>query len=264
MTREEEGGEEAHSLYWTALCAVGRRMPPFEGVDPTNLRQTSSLYDNLLDEVQTYSTGLKERFHISFHSYQQQDVVATRDIIVGKHPLYEPGTPEWDEYVVGQHSSVSPESSENKPTREHPSSTTATATATTKEEPKKRQRTLPKGPPQSCANASDVMEWVEIFTGLCMAPKHEPTECVVNLAAVDKGEPPEELVEEKEEEVPRREFQPDIAALKNRVLYPIAKYPSRLDSQRLIEQRRRFIESRVNFKPLRLEKRKVRKTPKKY
>lgn len=229
-------------------------MPPFEGFDPTNLRQGTSLYDNLLDDVQTYSSELKERFHISFQSHQE-DVVATRDIIVGNHPLYEPGTPEWERFVLGKDA---PGQDEAGPLKNQQIKSNQSLP---QDEPKKRQRPNEKTPPQNCSSAADVMEWVEIFTGLCMAPKNASRECA-RWTDVDKTEsPPEDSMGEILEEE-KSASQPDLSALKSRVLYPIAKYPSRLDSERLVEQRRKFIENRVNFKPLRLERRIPRK-PKK-
>ena len=236
-------------------------MPPFEGLDAMNLRRRSSLYDNIVDEVNSYGSGLKERFHISFHS-NREDVVATRDIIVGKHPLYEPGTPEWDKFVLGKEEEAQEQHEEEYQELEellHPDKTEDSAW-------QKEQRKRPSnGKPHGCQNPSDVLEWLEMFTTMCVAPK-APKNCS-GWTTDDIVEPREEEMKAEVQRMPSAQSDdtslPTPSMYKNRVLYPIAKYPSRLDSQRLVEQRRKFLESQINFKPLRLESRKPRK-PKKY
>lgn len=260
-------------------------MPPFEGFDPINLRQASSLYDNFVDEVNTYSSGLTRRFHISIHS-NRQDVVATRDIIVGKHPLCEPGTPEWDEYVLGKqqgNTTTNQEQKQQEPRpRESPRVRSPDAASSRSSKKHRKQpgsarsqggRRGTSNSTSGCENPSDAMEWLEMFTTMCLAPKARRTSCA-GWTTDDIFEPYEE--EMKTPEVHRKPSSvhsdddsnrslPKFPATqqKNRVLYPIAKYPSRLDSQRLVAQRRKFLENQINFKPLRLDTRKPRK-PKKF
>ena len=244
-------------------------MPPFEGLDAMNLRRRSSLYDNIVDEVNSYGSGLKERFHISFHS-NREDVVATRDIIVGKHPLYEPGTPEWDEYVLGkdremhyhlhqqhqqEHLDIAEEKTETPPPMQRQDDKTNTS------------QNSSNGSNASCNAPADVLEWLEIFTGMCLAPQNPKS-------SAPWSEPKETDASQNTRKVPvvpvRHTHNVEDAdamlkpiAQRARVLYPIAKYPSRLNSPRLVEQRRRFLENQIDFKPLRSEMRKPRK-PRKY
>ena len=236
-------------------------MPPFEGFEPINLRQASSLYDNIVDEVNTYSNGLTGKFHISFQHHAREDVVATRDIIVGKHPLYEPGTPEWDEYVLGkeQEQKQQEEPQEEQEVR----STGKNETSTNRKQSGKRSASERTEGSTGCQNPSDALEWLEMFTAMCLVPK-PPRSCAG--WTTDDLEPREEEVTPEEVMMRKRSVQSDDASLPrpvNRVLYPIAKYPSRLDSQRLVAQRRKFLENQINFKPLRFESRKPRK-PKKF
>lgn len=273
---------KSQSTHFVLVCrfALPRKnnqkaiMPPFEGFDPINLRQASSLYDNIVDEVNSYSSGLKGKFQISFHS-SREDVVATRDIIVSKHPLYEPGTPEWDEYVLGKARAAEEQKQQEEQSIKaevHPNDTKQTS-SNSKKHGKRSNRG--RFGPSGCQNPSDALEWLEMFTTMCSVPKPPPN---CSTWTAHDLEPREE---EMKTEV-RRKFSmqtevhrtpsmqnedvvgsmPKPFIHKNRVLYPIAKYPSRLDSQRLVEQRRKFLENQINFKPLGLDTRKPRK-PKK-
>ena len=256
-------------------------MPPLEGFDPTNLRGGSSLYDNIVEEVNTYSNELKQQFQISFNKIHHEDVVATRDIIVGKHPLYEPGTPEYDEFVVASDAPLTspplPLMQQQLPS-ENKSGRSFQQPNTQRETNQKKRRKNVSAPgcngSNDCSTPEVALEWLDLFAGICLATSNRPKDFSENACSVvDVSEQPPTWSEparktngqyEKEDEGPQS-FVPSAdpsSIQKTRVLYPIAKYPSRLNSPRLVEQRRKFLENQVSFKPLRFDGRKPRQ-PKK-
>jgi hypothetical protein len=230
-------------------------MPPLEGFDANSLRRGSSLYDTIVDDVNIYGVVvLKEKglqTTVAFHPYRE-DVVATRDIIVGQHPLCEPDTspettpeaPGWEDFVLGKKDRATLVS------RQGVTNVNAKAPALTAESKNKRAKRT-QTPQPTCKNPSDVLDWLEAFTGLCLMEKHAKDftshcgtqEHTVSAAGADDKTTP--LVRP--------------TPIRNRVLYPIAKYPSRLDSTRLVEQRRRFLANQINFKPVGFETRRQRK-----
>lgn len=247
-------------------------MPPFEGFEPINLRQGSSLYDNIVDDVNSYRNGLKGKVHISVHS-TREDVVATRDIIVGQHPLYEPGTPEWDEYVLGKDQTIQEEQQNHQETKEEQYESFPSRNEKSRPTSKQRDRgnrsssRRRSGSTSGCQNPSALLEWLEMFTTMCVAVK-PPKNC--STWTTDDMEPYVEELKNKVQRKPSVHSDDGGAATtssatrttaslptptihKNRFLYPIAKYPSRLDSQRLVEQRRKFLQNQIDFKPLHLE-----------
>ena len=226
-------------------------MPPFEGFDTSSLRHGASLYDNLVDEVNTYSNGLREKLQLSFATHFSEDVVATRDIMLGRHPLDEPDTPERDEWesVLGKDRVASGEEKEDF---EMPSWRKFARKQPHQNETHRRV---------SCNNPAQVLEWLELFIGMCGTspasrnystwPNDDEEVHLCTPPTKTRPKPPVQLEERVLlKPIPQR----------NRVLYPIAKYPSRLNSPRLVEQRRRFLEKQINFKPLRPEVRKPRKS----
>ena len=237
-----------------------------------NLRGRSSLYDNIVEDVHTYSSELKQQFQISFQSKHREDVVATRDIIVGKHPLYEPGTPEYDEFVLGNDDvASSPLMMQQAQSGESdPNGRDSKYSRDQRETNQKKRRKKGLAPPV-CSN----LEWLDLFAGICLATsnrtKYSPEHTCGGVTDVEQmatwsaqAQVRTKDQDEKEEEEPQMfgesPSSPTNPAIQQiRVLYPIAKYPSRLNSPRLVEQRRKFLENQVSFKPLRLEARKPRK-----
>jgi hypothetical protein len=219
-----------------------RQMPPLEGFDASSLRRGSSLYDNIVDEVNIYGVGLKEKIQttVAFRPYRE-DVVATRDIIVGQHPLCEPDTLEWEEFVLGKGRATLEGRQEGGVDAKE------SAPALTAESTNKRTKT----PEPTRKNPSDLLDWLEAFTGICLMEKHAKdfaSHCGTQVHSV-----PAACADEKTTPLVRP------TPIRNRVLYPIAKYPSRLDSTRLVEQRRRFLANQINFKPVGFETRRQRK-----
>ena len=273
-------------------------MPPLEGFDgSTNLQGGSSLYENIVGEVNTYSNELKHQFQISFTKIQNEDIAATRDIIVGKHPLYEPSSPEDEEFIVGndarsesssssllmqekqqqqQQQQQQPEQQPEQQLFENNDGRPSRQSGVQKETYQKKRRQ--NGSPIGCTdnsgcNTRDVaLEWLDLFTGICLATSNRgsPNGSKNTHDAVDAPcqQPPTwsdpvrmtNCQDEKEDEG-SQSFVPleDPMIQKARILYPIAKYPSRLNSPRLVQQRRKFLEDQVSFKPLRLDARKPRK-----
>eukprot|EP00977_Amphora_coffeiformis_P002441 scaffold456_cov171-Amphora_coffeaeformis.AAC.8 len=258
-------------------------MPPFEGFDPTNhLRGGSSLYDNIVEEVNTYSNEFKHQFQTSFKKMHHEDVVATRDIIVGKHPLYEPGSPEYDQFVGSDKPLSSPPSplmQQQQLKLQQQQSIANDNSRGSSKQPKDRRETSQKkkrknGSAPVCNTPEVALEWLDLFAGICLATSNRPKDFSENTCSVvDVSEQPPTWSrpvqkrngqDGKEDEGPQS-FVPSadpVIQTTPRVLYPIAKYPSRLDSARLVEQRRKFLENQVSFKPLRLDTHKPRK-PKK-
>jgi hypothetical protein len=275
-------------------------MPPLEtSFEASSLRHGSSLYDNLAHQVNAlYLNASREKLQLAFSSKSMEDVVATREILVGKHPLADPETPEWDECVLGKEQKLSqllpyssPPFSSSSPLserRKHPSTTSekrripswrkfgTSTNAKNNNHHRSADNSIPRVNHKfACHAPANVLEWLELFTGICNAGGTTSSSTKTNVESdgdmedmttdgisVKKSSPlrqtpivstdmlrqsavheSDDTVSDLVQPVPRTKN-------RNRVLYPIARYPSRLNSPRLGQQRRKFLEKQVNFKPL--------------